>query len=110
MGQHVAKARKVARTPTSLVRNVDKVLEAKKTAPRHPSTKKAFDDIIAENPHIKDETKQKHDQLHQKLDQLHVKSTGSNQFVLRKGTTKLSLAREGELNFNQVEKLFLRDP
>lgn len=108
MGQHIAKVRTTARTPQSLVRSVDATLEKKITSPRHPGTAKVFEKIVEENPHIRHETAVKHEGLAQRLGEVKVASTGAApEFILRKGTKKMKLPREGELTYKEIAELLL---
>jgi len=110
MGARIAKAKQVTRNPAALVKNVEKVLEEKQVSPRHPSTVKAFDDLVKSRPEFEETAKQKNENLHFRLESVRVDSTGAAPSdVLKSGkrTRKLNIQPEGKLNKAQLENLFL---
>ena len=110
MGAKIAKAKQVSRNPTAFIKNVDRVLEEKVISPRHPSTVKAFDKLVKENPGFVDSTKQKNENLHDMLNSVRVDSTGAAPTdILKSGkrARKLNIAPEGKLDERRIEELFL---
>lgn len=110
MGGKIAKAKQVSRNPTAFIKNVDRVLEEKIISPRHPSTVKALDKLVKENPSFVDSSKLKNENLHNMLNSVRVDSTGvAPTDVLKSGkrARKLNIAPEGKLEERQIEELFL---
>ena len=110
MGARIAKAKKVSRNPAAFIKNVDKALEEKIVSPRHPSTVKAFDELVKSNPDFVDSSKQKNESLHNMLNIVRVDSTGAAPTdILKSGkrARKLNVTPEGKLEEQQIENLFL---
>ena len=110
MGARIAKAKQVSRNPTAFIKNVDRVLEEKVISPRHPSTVKAFDELVKSNPDVAKSTKQKNENLHNMLNSVRVDSTGAAPSdILKSGkrSRKLKIPPEGKLGEKQIEQLFL---
>jgi Uncharacterised protein family (UPF0240). len=110
MGARIAKAKSVGRNPSSLIKNVEKVLNEKRASPRHPSTVKSFDELVKAHPEFEESAKQKNENLHTMLDSIRVDSTGAAPTdVLKTGkkTRKLKVIPEGKLSDKQLQELFL---
>ena len=108
MGQFIAKLRKASRTPQAILSNVDKVLERKSIAPRHPTTVKAFDELVKANPQFKIASEIKNEELHKRLKTVRVESDGAApDKILKSSKKKLETSMDGRLTYDQIEELFI---
>ncbi|XP_047135031.1 uncharacterized protein LOC105843790 isoform X2 [Hydra vulgaris] len=110
MGLQLAKLKKISRTPAAVFKNVDKVLDTKSVSPRHPTTVKAFDDLVEANPHFKTAVNERNVNLNKMLEEVCVNSTGvgPNEYLHRgKLTEKVQAKRHGKLSCKDIEDLFL---
>ena len=110
MGGQLAKLKKVSRTPKSVFKDVDKVLEQKKVSPRHPTTAKAFDDLVKANPHFTSAVKERNINLNKMLEAVRVDSTGvaPDEILYRGKLPKNNQVKmHGKLSYQDIDDLFL---
>ena len=110
MGAHVAKLRRFVRTPTARIQNVDKILENKVVSPRHPSSVKAFDELIKSHPEFKVAIKEKNDNLHKMLESVRVDSFGpapDKVLKIGKRVNEIDIIPEGKLSHEQLDELYI---
>lgn len=109
MGQQVAKAKRTVRTPQAYVGTLEQALERKATAPRHPSTVKQFEKLVAANPNFKVSVQTKNEELHKRLESVRVDSQGAApDMILKAVQKKLEHPRDGRLTFDEIEELFIK--
>lgn len=109
MGSQIAKLKRLSRMPTASLKNVDKVLEVKSAAQRHPSTVEGYKELLKSNPSFQNIVKNKDEKLHKMLETVRVDSVGAApKDILKTGkqARKINVVPEGKLTPHQLDELF----